>query len=139
MRVARLAKAPRLVRYSRAQEVTPVAWRGLPYPAVWQEIGAYALPPGNRVIALYPGPQRRNGVGDISSRLQAMYNPQWQNQYPVITPGTQRFVAAGPHQGPSRYQVYKMRKAVTAAQVQQAGAQLLPFLNNPENPVTTNG
>lgn len=132
-------RGPRRVLSSDAQEVVPVTWRGLPYPAVWQEIGAFALPPGNRVVSIYPGPQRRNGVGDISSEWQAMYNPQWVNQYPVVTPGTQRAVAAGPHQGPSRYGVYKMRKAVTAAQVREAGANLLPFLNNPENPVVTNG
>lgn len=95
----------------------------------------YQLPPGNNVIAIYAGPQRRNGVGDITSRLSAMYPPLFTNQYPLLVPGTQRQYGAPPQQGPSRYGVYKMRKAVTQAQVQASGAALIPFLNTGQNPV----
>jgi hypothetical protein len=139
--MARLRRAypPPGVITAPEEEVVPIRWRPLPYPAVWQEIGAFDQPPLNNRIAIYPGPQRRNGVGDISSRYNVAYPPEWTNVYPVITPGTQRQTGAPNVQGPSRYSVYKMRRAVTAAQVAQAGASLLPFLQNSENPVIGGG
>lgn len=110
------------------ERVSAVTWRGLPQPAVWQEIGAFDRPPGNLVIDLTPGPQRRNGVGDISSNYMSMPNPNWQQQRPIVTPGTQRSQGSPPQQGPSSYGVYRMRAAVLAAQMNQSGAQLVPFL-----------
>ena len=115
------------------QRVVNVTWRGLPYPSRWQVIGAFDLPPGNQAIALYPGPQRRNGVSDTTDRWTlniaglGAYNPAWVTQYPVVTPGSQRSARVAV-QGPSRYKVFKMRQAVTAAQVMQSGSALIPFL-----------
>lgn len=111
------------------QPVVNVVWGGLPYPAIWQQIGAFDLPPGNLAISLYAGPQRRNGWGDVTGDYLVSYPPNWTQQYPIVTPGTQRAAGSVAQQGPGAYRVWKMRKAVTAAQIQQAGAQVLPFMN----------
>jgi len=133
-----LGAPPSALQPQITRSVVPVYWHGFPQsqaPAIWQVIGKFGLPYGNEVIQLVPGPQRRNGVADITSRLIPMYNPNWKSTFPAITPGTQRSQGTMAQQGPSRYGVYKLRRAVTAAQVQAAGAALLPFMNNSENPL----
>jgi hypothetical protein len=97
-------------------------------PATWQNIGKFFQGAKNLDIVLVPGTQRRNGVGDISSRYMSMPNPNWQQQSIITTPGTQRSQGSPPVQGPGSYRVYRMRGAVLQAQMNQSGAQLAPYL-----------
>ena len=63
-------RAATLAPFSVAPDVQPVInvqWGGIPVFPDWQVIGKWGQTIGNKPIAIYPGPQRRNGVGDISS------------------------------------------------------------------------
>lgn len=111
------------------QPVVNIGWGGIPVPPDWQVIGKWGQTIGNKPVAIYPGPQRRNGVGDISS----CYNsgpviPTFTAQVPLQTPGTQRFAKAPPRHGPSKYGKWQAAAMLNQAQVNQSGTNLPGFL-----------
>lgn len=126
-------RAATLAPFAVAPDVQPVVnigWGGIPVPPDWQVIGKWGQAIGNKAVQLYPGPQRRNGVGDISS----VYNsgpvlPTFTAQVPLLTPGTQRFTKTPLRQGPSKYGRWQMAALLNNQQVAQSGPQLPGFLS----------
>lgn len=109
-----------------SQPVVNMRWGGIPVAPDWQVIGKWGQTIGNREVSLYPGPQRRNGVGDISSGwYMGTTIPTFTAQVPLLTPGTQRFVQAPARQGPSKYGKYQLQQLLAANQ-QQISGPLLP-------------
>lgn len=112
------------------QPIIDIRWGGIPVAPDWQVIGKWGQTIGNKAVQLYPGPQRRNGVGDISS----IYNsgpviPTFTAQVPLQTPGTQRFAKAPPRHGPSKYGKWQLAAMMNAQQLAQSGPQLPGFMN----------
>ena len=119
---------------SGGEQVAPISWRPLQSPAKWQEIGKYGnTSPLVNQVGMAPQLQRKSGfLGSSPRRLYpATGLPSWQQTQQVGNyQGTQRMAGVPGTQGPSRFGVAKMRSAITAQQVQQSGAGLLPFVQS---------
>lgn len=119
-----------------AVPVSPVYWRGLPEPAVWQEIGAYDRRPLVHQISQYVGVQRKCGVAGLSvnwapAQLQSPSGrlPWQQSKQLSSYQGTQRFGKTPSAPQPSRFDLYNLRQNITQQQVAQSGPSLLNFLS----------